>query len=99
MLQTVEESRPPYVWWLEIAWVQERMGRREEALATYRQALDAADAGSDKSQFTDLIWPGGLLQPRWLAESAPLVARMAYAIEDPLRRSSVLLALAQALPD
>jgi tetratricopeptide (TPR) repeat protein len=99
MLQTVEESRPPYVWWLEIAWVQERMGRREEALATYRQALDAANAGSDKSQFTDLIWPGGLLQPRWLAESAPLVARMAYAIEDPLRRSSVLLALAQALPD
>jgi tetratricopeptide (TPR) repeat protein len=99
MLQTVEESGPSHVSWLEIAWVQERMGRREEALATYRQALDAADAGSDKSQFMDKIWPGGLVEPRWLAASAPQVARMAHAIEDPLRRSSVLLALAQALPD
>jgi tetratricopeptide (TPR) repeat protein len=99
MLQTAEESRPSHVSWLEIAWVQERMGRREEALATYRQALDAADVGSDKSQFMDKIWPGGLVEPRWLAASAPQVARMAHAIEDPLRRSSVLLALAQALPD
>jgi hypothetical protein len=28
----------------------------------------------------------------------PILARMAHAIEDPMRRSSVLLALAQALP-
>ncbi len=97
MLQT-PEGFPCRVSWLEIAWVQERMGRREEALATYREALDSADAGSDKSQFTDTIWPGGLLEPRWLAETASEVARMTHAIEDPVRRSSVLLALAQALP-
>jgi tetratricopeptide (TPR) repeat protein len=102
MLRIVEGS--PRVSWLQgIAWAQERMGRREEALATYRQALQAADVESNKvvraNQLMDLIWPGGLLEPRWIAESAPQVARMAHAIEDPSRRASALLALAQALPD
>jgi tetratricopeptide (TPR) repeat protein len=98
------EGFPRVSWLQRIAWVQERMGRRDEAVATYRQALQAADAGAKGARENQLMaliqgWPGSRLEPRWIAESAPQVARMAHAIEDPSRRSSALLALAQALPD
>jgi hypothetical protein len=88
-----------------IALVQERMGRREDAVATYREALAATDAIASTSTRTNVL--SGLIArrvfspspARLIAESATQAARIAQSIEGELRRSSALVVIANALPN
>jgi tetratricopeptide (TPR) repeat protein len=89
-----------------IAWAQEKMGRREDAAATYREALAATDAIPNASRrgnmLLGLIKQGALVgvrTGRLIAESAPQVARIAQSIEGELRRSDALVVIANALPN
>jgi tetratricopeptide (TPR) repeat protein len=86
-----------------IALAQERMGRREDAVATYREALAATDAIASTSTRTNVLF--GMIvgfgppPARLIAESAPQVARITQSIESELRRSSALVLIARALPN
>jgi tetratricopeptide (TPR) repeat protein len=86
-----------------IALAQERMGRREDAVATYREALAAADAIASTSTRTNVLF--GMIvgfgppPARLIAESAPQAARIAQSIEVELRRSDALVVIANALPN
>jgi hypothetical protein len=74
------------------------MGRWNAAVATYRQALDAVGAAPRTTELLEFLI-GGQIEPRWIALSAPQVARMAHAIKENQLRAATLVALAQALPD
>jgi tetratricopeptide (TPR) repeat protein len=88
-----------------IASSQEKMRRHEGAVATYREALKAADAIPNASTRGNVLF--GLIQgalfglrtARLIAESAPQVARIALSIEGEQRRSSALVVIASALPN
>ncbi len=87
-----------------IAEVQEEMGRREDAVATYREALAAADAAGDtlmrSNALAQLIYGfPGPSHARLIAESAPQAARIAQSMAGELRRASALIAIASALPN
>ena len=87
-----------------IAEVQEEMGRREDAVATYREALAAADAAGDtlmrSNALAQLIYGfPGPSHARLIAESAPQAARIAQSMAGELRRASALVAIASALPN
>jgi hypothetical protein len=92
-------------WLYRIALAREGMGRREDAVATYREALEATDAIPSASTRTNVLFgviAGMLVGPqpaRLIAESAPQVARIAESIERELRRSSALVVIASALPN
>jgi hypothetical protein len=79
------------------------MGRREDAVATYREALAATDAIASTSTRTNVLF--GMIvgfgppPARLIAESAPQAARIAQSIEVELRRSDALVVIANALPN
>jgi tetratricopeptide (TPR) repeat protein len=85
-----------------LALVQVKMGRREEAVATYREALDGADAIADERSrsFTLNLMLRGMAgnpaQARLIAGSAPQAARLAHSMEG---RVHALVLVANALPD
>jgi tetratricopeptide (TPR) repeat protein len=100
-----DESRR-VLFFSRIAWAQEKMGRHEDAVATYREALETVDAITDewrRSNMFGLIQQGALLvgvrTARLIAESAPQVARIAQSIQGELRRSDALVVIANALPN
>ena len=88
-----------------IASVQEEMGRREDAVATYREGLAAADAASDtfsmrSNALAQLIYGfPGAPKPRLIAETAQETARIVQSMAGELRRASALVAIASALPN
>jgi hypothetical protein len=88
-----------------IASVQEEMGRREDAVATYREALAAADAASDtlsmrSNALAQLIYGfPSAPKPRLIAETAQETARIVQSMAGELRRASALVAIASALPN
>jgi hypothetical protein len=88
-----------------LALAQERMGRREDAVATYREALEATDAIPSTSTRSNVLFgmitgmPIGPQPARLIAESAQQAARIAQSIEGELRRASALVVIARALPN
>ena len=83
------------------------MGRREDAVATYREALAAADAASDtlmmrSNALAQLIYGVPGISPpkrRLIADTAQQAAHIAQSIAGVLSRASALVAIASALPN
>jgi tetratricopeptide (TPR) repeat protein len=90
---------------VRIAQTQEKVGRLQAAVDTYREALEAVDATSIKWARTNSLFlamramPGRPQVTRLIAESAPQAIQIAESIEDELRRAEALVLIARALPN
>jgi hypothetical protein len=86
LVQKVETARSiaePADWLNRIALAREGMGRREDAVATYREALEATDAIPSTSTRTNVLSEllGRRLSPvRLIAETAPQAARWRFRL-------------------
>jgi hypothetical protein len=88
-----------------IAQLQEKSGHPQEAVATYAEALSAADAVNDRFErgkdltlvLGALTSPGRTPAPRLIAETAAQALRIARSVDETSRAVALVL-IAKALP-
>jgi hypothetical protein len=88
-----------------IAQLQEKSGHPQEAVATYAEALSAADAVNDRFErgkdltlvLGGLTFPGRTPAPRLIAETAPQALHIARSVDETSRAVALVL-IAKALP-
>jgi hypothetical protein len=90
---------------VRIAQAQEKAGRFQDAVDTYREALEAVDATSIKTARSNSLFlvirtlPGQPPVTRLVAESAPQAIQIAESIEYEPRRAEAIVVIAGALPN
>jgi tetratricopeptide (TPR) repeat protein len=104
-MRSIPEQSKHFLLLVRIASAWERTGRIENAVATYREVLQAVDAtGTPRERANSLFLvirtlPGRPPVTRLLAESAPQAIQIAESIENGLSRAEALRVIASSLPN